>query len=125
MAGGMSRRGGLDPTFSRQARVLTSSRAPAFRDNLSSTTGLNSNFYGADMCDLSVRAILLVQHKRIMASHRAVADLQEAVLSTQLAILETQDLIRRSDQLIHTISKKFGGVPSEAESSDAKPGAAE
>lgn len=65
------------------------------------------------MNDLAVRAVLLPRLERILESSRLAAELEQHLIKTELAIQETRNLIRRSDRLIQSISRIFGGVPSE------------
>lgn len=73
-------------------------------------SGLNSPERSRHGGRLYGRATLDSQPELILASQRNTADLRQAIANTRLAILETQDLIRRSDQVIRSVSKAFGGA---------------
>lgn len=62
------------------------------------------------MSDRVVRALLPSHIERTLTSQNLAAELRQSVLSTEATIRETREVIRRSDQLIHCISKAFGGA---------------
>lgn len=56
--------------------------------------------------------ILRFQPELTLATQRIAPDLRRAIATTRVAIVETQILIRRSDLVIRSVSKAFGGAPS-------------